>query len=251
MPKIAFHQPTYRPISRCGLEELAAHQKTATPSGGILFARKISRPEKDRAREAIASVFNPEAWPGPLSMLVLPGVNWRFESMVLSRREKDWRNDPPKSTRFTGVESDRAVFHAALMRMPGLHRSVLRQLESDNTHERGFTNKFIDGYHFANVDDFMAATTRTFDAAWLDYTGPLSVERLRIIRAFWNTKVTGVLALTSMRARWNRETSEALIRAGSLSALVRKYIHGDVVHEIEYQDGHAPMFQIMLRKPPT
>lgn len=84
---LAVHLPTYRPLRHCGHEELAAHVATATPSGGILFARKPSEEQKLAAREAILDLFWPENWPGRLHMLTMPGLKWKLEGVLMKRRE--------------------------------------------------------------------------------------------------------------------------------------------------------------------
>ena len=65
----------------------------------------------------------------------------------------------------------------------------------------------------------------------------------------WSTSVRQVLVVTALKARWNRETSDAIGRAGSHGAWMRKQLPGDVLHDIEYQDGASPMAQIALRRP--
>ena len=54
--------------------------------------------------------------------------------------------------------------------------------------------------------------------------------------------------VTALKARWNKDTSHAIERAGGHGAWVLRHLHGDVLHDIEYQDGPSPMHQIALRK---
>lgn len=248
--KIAVHVPTYRPLTRCGAEELAAHLNTVAPSGGVAFARKQEREQKDIARKAILDLFTPEAWPGHLSMLSMPGVEWKFERKLLGQREGNWYEHAPTNTHLTCIENDRPIFHGAVMNLPGLRQrtSVVQELPPTSFAERGLHNQWVGAFFFGNIDDLIAAGSHNFDAAWLDYTGPLTIERLRAIRHFWQTSVRQVLIVTALKARWNKDTSHAIERAGGHGAWVLRHLHGDVLHDIEYQDGPSPMHQIALRK---
>lgn len=239
----------YKPLYRCDVEELAAVQQVR-PSGGVLFARNPDREQKDAARQLILNLFARDAHPGHLSILTMPGLNWRFERKLLGKREGDWyRLAGPGATRITAVENDRFVYYSATHQMPGLHtrNGVAAHLRPEPFAERTVKTKFIDAFHFANVDDLMAETTETWDAAWLDYTGPLTVERLKLIVRFFARSVRGTLIVTSLKARYNKETSIAIERAGGHSEWLRKHLRGDVLHDIEYFDT-SPMAQIAVRK---
>lgn len=249
----------YRPLSRCGIEELAVHQITATPSGGVLFARKTERGEKDEARRHIIDLLGDvQAFP-TLSVLTLPGLDWKFERKLLGRREGDWfRGDAPVRTTLTGIESDRSIYHAAIMAMPGMRtwKPSSRGMKnppivvhpSTSFAERAVSNPWVDRFFFGNVDDLMRIDDRVFDAAWLDYTGPMSIERLAIVRKFFDNRVRSVLVVTALRARWNRETSDAIAKAGGHSPWFLRAVGGEVLHDIDYQDGASPMAQIAVLK---
>jgi hypothetical protein len=84
--------------------------------------------------------------------------------------------------------------------------------------------------------------------AWLDYTGPLSIERMKLIRRFWMHGRCRTLVVTSLKARWNKETSETIARNGGPLAWHRARLLGTVLHEIEYQDGASPMVQFAIMK---
>lgn len=241
----------YRALPRCGAEELAAHLVSAPVSGGIAFARKREHSEKDEARQSILDLFMPEVWPGQLSMLTLPGVEWEFEKKLLHRREGKWHlKAEPDCTDFTCIENDRAIYHGAVFSMPGLSHqwSVLAQLPGTPFSERGMFNSWIGAFYFGNVDDIMACGTHSFDAAWLDYTGPMSVVRLAKIRKFFEHNIRSTLIITSLKARWNLETSGRVSRAGGVNKWLAKSLGGEVLHDLEYQDGHSPMAQLALRK---
>lgn len=242
---------SYKPLRQCNIEELAAIQQVR-PSGGMLFARNPDREHKDAARQQILDIFTLDAFPQPLSILTMPGLDWRFERKLLGKREGDWmRRAMPHVTRITAVENDRFIYYSATHKMPGLHTKnpLTRIVAAPGFAERTISTKFIDQFHFANIDDLMAATDETWDAAWLDYTGPLTTDRLRLIAAFYERSVRSVLIVTALKARYNRDTARAVERAGGHSEWLRVSLPGEVLHDIEYFDT-SPMAQFAVRKTP-
>jgi len=239
----------YKPLRLCNIEELAAIQITQ-PSGGMLFARNPDRAEKDAARQKILDLFTLKAWPEKLSVLTMPCVDWRFERKLFGKRDGDWmRKAGPSNTRVTAVENDRFIYYSAVHKMPGLHtkRAKTWHMPAPSFAERTVRTKFISAFHFANVDDLMLETTESWDAVWLDYTGPLSVERIKLIANFYQQSVRSTLIVTSLKARWNKDTSEAVLRAGGHSEWLAKHLPGEVLHDIEYFDT-SPMAQFAVRK---
>jgi hypothetical protein len=254
------HQITpYKSLARCGMEELAAHQLHAKPSGGIAFARNIDGPEKRVARELILDLFTPEKWPRPLNMMTMPGVEWRFERLLLVRRQPRWTHQrKPHGTHFTGIENDRAIFFAAATQMPGIETpdALVWPVNKERFPfaEHAIKTRFAT-LAFANVDDALAHDwTPTpyrdippgWDAAWLDYTGPLTVERLRLIKRFYEKYIRSTLIVTALKARWPAVTAEAIARAGDHSAWLKKNLHGEVLHDIDYFDS-SPIAQFAVR----
>lgn len=239
----------YKSLYRCDIEELAAIQQTR-PSGGMLFARNPDREQKDAARRKILDLFTFDAHPTKLRILTMPGLDWRFERKLLGRREGDWmRKAGPQHTTITAIENDRFIYYSAVHHMPGLHtkRPMTWFMPAPSYAERTVRTKFIQQFHFASVDDLMAETNEVWDTAWLDYTGPLSVQRMKIIARFFERSVSNTLVVTALKARYNRETSDAIDRAGGHSEWMRKHLPGDVLHDIEYFDT-SPMSQIAIRK---
>ena len=160
------------------------------------------------------------------------------------------RKAGPSHTRITAIENDRFIYYSAVHQMPGLQdtkRPLTVAMAPEPWAERAYKTKFISRFHFANVDDLMAETNEAWDAAWLDYTGPLTAERLRVIARFFERSVRKTLIVTALKARYNRETSNAVERAGGHSAWLRKYLPGEVLHDIEYFDT-SPMAQFAVRK---
>lgn len=249
----SLREVTYpKPLRECGIEELAVHQMTATPSGGVMFARKQAHVEKDQARRMILDLLTPRHFPKGLAVLSMPGLEWKFELGLLGLREGNWRSRAqPHRTYLTCIENDRSIFHAALMQMPGLHheKSAVHVLPPTPFAERAVRNRWIGRFFFGNVDGMMQLNgAHSFDAAWLDYTGPMTVERLAIIQRFFTNNIRSVLAVTSLKARWNRAADAAVNKAGGYSTWIVKALGGRLLHELEYQDGVSPMAQICVRK---
>ena len=251
----------YKPLARCDLEELAAHQRAINPSGGILFARKPDGDEKIKARQLVLDIFGAENWGRPLNMLTMPGLHWRFERLLLAAREPGWMKRPrSRQTHFTGVENDRAIYYSAVAQMPGVEtpNRLIKPVKRDGFPfaEMAYKTRFA-SFFFANVDDFLAHAWKPpayreeqrhgWDAAWLDYTGPLTVDRLKIIARFYQAYVRDTMVVTTLKARYNKDTAASILRAGGHSEWLRKHLPGEVLHDIEYFDT-SPMAQFAVRK---
>jgi hypothetical protein len=237
------------------MEELAVRQMRLEPSGGVLFARHHERDSKDVARQAIVDLFHPQRWPGHLHMLTMPGLHWRFERLMLAMRHPGWmQTSETKGTFFTSIESDRSIYFAAVAHMPGVETrtALIKPIKPERVRpfaEMGVKTRCA-SFFFANIDDLMQQKTWDggWDAAWLDYTGPLTVERLELIQTFFHTYVRDTLIVTAMKARWNRTTSTAIDKADGYSQWLRQSLFGEILHDIEYFDT-VPMAQFAVRHP--
>jgi hypothetical protein len=163
------------------------------------------------------------------------------------------RRDKPYSTYFTSVENDRAIYFAAVAQIPGLHtpEALAKPIKQERLHsfaEAAMKTRYA-ALFFANVDDLMARPIwdTGWDAVWLDYTGPLTIERMAVIERFYQNYVREILIITALKARWNEKTVKAMEKAGGHSQWIAKHIDGDVLHDIEYTDT-SPMAQIAFRK---
>jgi hypothetical protein len=245
------------PVARCNVEELAAYQRSVEPSSGVLFARTKERTQKDEARQHIIELLKPDVWPQHLTILTMPGLDWTFERDLFGWREGKWlRLQNPLRTRIFSVENDRAIYFAAINnnRMPGrLTPNALLSIKAPPYFaEQAVKTPFVKRFFLANVDNLMEEALRDlnprhYDVAWLDYTGPLSIKRLKTIAAFHERIVDYLLVVTALKARWDRDTSAAVERAGGHSLWLRKHLPGEVLHDLEYQDT-VPMAQFAVRK---
>ena len=241
-----------RPIAQLGMEELAARQREIGPRGGVLFARNADGDEKVAARQRVLDLFHPERWPDRLHMLTMPCVQWRFERKLLATREEGWmRRAKPGNTYFTACENDRAIFFASISQMPGLHtpESELKRMRPFPFAETGMKTRYASLF-FANVDELMEhdGWDGAWDAAWLDYTGPLTVERLALIKRFYHAYINSTLVVTSLKSRFNQAATQAIARAGGHSEWLRRHLDGEVLHDFEYFDSSS-MAQFAVRKP--
>ncbi len=251
----------YKPLRECGMEELAMRQGTISPSGGVLFARNIDGEEKNAARQRVLDLFTLEKWDRPLNMLTLPGVAWRFERKLLAMRHPGWtRSRKPRATHFTGIENDRGIYYASATQMPGVETpdAMIWPVRPDRFPfaEHAIKTRFA-SFIFANVDDALRHDWKPaqyreqhmvgWDAAWLDYTGPISIERMNAIARFYRLYIRDTLVVTALRARWNKVTSAIILKSGGHSNWLQKHLPGEVLHDLEYFDT-SPMTQFAVRK---
>jgi hypothetical protein len=136
--------------------------------------------------------------------------------------------------------------------MPGMHTSTLKRITKYTFAEMAVKTGFA-AFFFANIDDLMRSQwdnsggRSAWDAVWLDYTGPLTVERLQLIEEFYARYVGRILIVTALKARFNENTTRAIARAGGHSNWLRAHLRGEVLHDLEYYDT-SPMAQFAVRK---
>jgi hypothetical protein len=173
--------------------------------------------EKTLARQKIINFFSEQSWPAPLRILTLPGFEWKFEKQLLTVRQNS-------KTYFTCCENNRETFLKAIKTRP------------DNC-------KFM----FVDVDVMMAnETEKAWDAVWLDYCGPLTIKRLKIIKRFYEGFIRNTLIITALKTRWPVDTGIAIDRAGGHSRWLIQNLNGEILHDFEYLDT-TPMIQFAIR----
>jgi hypothetical protein len=253
---LGVHHIPYKALARCGIEELAADQaardrRGALLSGGVSFARKESDDGKKLARKEILRLLATTVMPGPISVLSMPGIAWTFEADLVAQREPGWTKSLKiERTHLTCIENDRYVYYAGATKLLGSrHGALLRNLDRPAYAECSIGNGVIERFVFANVDDLMTGGDERFDVAWLDYTGPLTVERLKVIERFYRECVRSTLIVTSLKARWTQDTDRAVRRHGGYCEWAVSPFSKELgLHAIEYQDGQSPMFQFACQK---
>lgn len=218
--------------------------RRGTESPGVAFARKAFwddiHQRKNTARGILVEHFIPRLWPGPLSILTLPGSAWKFERALLRHREK-----AGLSTRFTCLEKDPAIFAAAVLDMPGNSTGYVQHLP-DHVSAAHFSTEKIQSFACASFEDFAENNIQVFDAAWVDLTGPLTYDLVRAVSQFWPC-VRTELVVTSLRARWTGHVGRRVAVLG-VAGVLTETAKGSVVQcDYDYMDT-SPMSQVTLRR---
>jgi hypothetical protein len=225
-------------------------------SSGTSFARKLhcsgtNLPGKDSARGRLVNLYDSDKWPMPLTILTMPGLKWLFENQLLQRRGKNGaqsrfpgHNYPKAPTHIVSVENENIIYLGALKFIPRDSQNSLKILSV-----RSVSTNFIHRYLAMDVEEYIeSADCLFFDAAWIDFTGFVTVRRLEALKNFWHTKVGLHLTITSLAARWQTAISEMIAMHGSLGQMLAKTLDADVLNEFSYADGVTPMHQITLTK---
>lgn len=229
------------------MEILAANvvhdRRNNKESPGVSFARTVfmdpaGRSGKDSARGALIGKFG-SAHPRPLSILTLPGVAWRFEKKILYHRRR-----AGLETKITALEKDPAIFAASLADMPGNSRGY-EYVDQHESSAAAVSTYKIHRYYCAAFEDFARTNEETFDAAWIDLTGPVGEKVLLGLARLW-PYVREALVVTSLKARWNRVTSARVRHLGGVANLLKTTLQGSAVEcDHEYCDS-SPMSQVTL-----
>jgi len=236
------------------VEELAHRQIAANCRGNITsavrYARKTEFSEKHKARSTILALLTREKYE-KLTILTMPSLAWEFENRLIALRESGWvhKSKQNKRTFVTAVEIDPAVYRAACLKIPrGEECSIVNIPTSPmwTAHTVG-TNQ-ISKFHNCDVFALMRECEYLWDAAWLDFTGPLTRQKIELIQAFYLAKVKGVLIVTCLAARYNQSTAIDLEMHGELEGWLETLLPGKVEHCVRYQDGASPMIQYAVSK---
>lgn len=227
------------------------NQINGTVSGGVAFARAMrgGRPEKDRARDALWNYILPERFPNPIKILTMPGYTWGFERHLISLRGgRSWKEQrTAPHTRIVGVEGDEMVYRASLKRIPGIEFGVEVMEPNAMFETAAIKTPMVSAYRRCLFEDYASVTRERFDFVWIDLNGPLTEPRIAAIRRLWATNVKSVLAVTSLRARWDSVVSRQIRNAGGLPNLLERELRSEPVEVMEYADA-APMTQIVWQK---
>lgn len=232
------------------MEALAAHVRSKRARQSISYSVKAPGIEKQLARQRIYELFSPDAWPEPLLMVTMPSVEWSFEKQLIYARRSIESDDGRRPTFFISFENNRALYFAGCTQMPGVagvKRPHLKTNRKFDFCEMGVQSK-LSTFFFANIEDYMEYQTLCphdcypVDAAWLDFTGPMTTKRLALIGEYYRLCVRGVLIVTMLKAR---ENDKEFVNDRK-SHLVRE-MPGDVLHCLEYFDT-SPMLQFAVKR---
>jgi hypothetical protein len=235
------------------VDELACRQIAIgrRAGGGIAYARKIDHSNKNLARAEILSLFKRRKWPKGLSILTMPGINWTFELRLLSLREGNWHRhaSSTKRTHICAVELDPAIYTAATLCMPRSTDSPIVTFVNSpmwTAHSTG--SNAIRRFHNCDMYSLMEHNAHKFDAAWLDFLGPLSCQKMQKIKTFYEQWIGSIFIVTFLAARHEQEvTLDAELNDG-LEGWLAKELPGKILHCFRYQDGASPMLQYAVQK---
>lgn len=284
MPQIAKYErndPVGGSLAEMTIHELAswaACLNKITP--GMAYARKANYTEKEKARVAVLRLFSKREWFNGLSILTMPGITWGFERMLLLMREPRKRalgdlGRKTKRTYITAIERDETIYRASLNWIPGGQESLC-QLSATDERPLSIRTYAINRYHKISFEDFTDAWwVKPYDAAWLDFNGPITSQRMERIARFWREKIRWRMVLTWMDARYDAEAirqigevkehsddgplTDPRIVNGEPSSGSRKGVYGwiegclgfkssiRVLHRIAYRDT-SPMLQLAVEK---
>lgn len=201
---------------------------------GMGYARKMNYTEKEKARVAVLRLFSKREWPSGLSIVTMPGITWGFERMLLLMRERRKRalgdyGKQPERTFIEAIERDETIYRASLNWIPGGSTSLAQLAAMDNK-PLTLRTWAITRYHKISFENYVDAWWhQPHDAAWLDFNGPITSQRLDRIVQFWREKIRWRMVLTWMDARYD---AEALRQIGEVKE------HADSKGEPSYRDSN-------------
>lgn len=251
--RYSIHPNRIRNLVRAPSDVMAgwlACQREVTP--GVGFARKPDGIEKQRARAAVLHCFSAAEWPKGLSVVTLPGLYWLFERQLLGQREgprADREQEPifrPHRTYIEALEREPWIYRSSMLHIPGLHSGV-KQFNGRGHITVG--TPAIQRYRLLSFEKWVDAPWRkSFDAAWLDFNGPINSQRIEKIVRLWRD-LRWRLVLTWLNARHDHAVSESIAEAGGPFEWVLSNLNAvrptRELHRISYNDS-APMLQLAV-----
>lgn len=219
--------------------------------GGINFIRRAATVEKRTARGNVLHLFSASAIPGSAHFVTMPSLAWSFERSLINQREHGKGRAYPRRTLITALERSRPTYTASVLLMPGLHDGLVQLIPPEwadaalrtRAISRFFLTTLERYAHRVVVGDTWAA--RGCNGAWLDFTGQLSLNRISAIGALWR-QTDHTMVVTSLAARWDKATSEAIHGAGSIAEVLAMACEGATVHSVYRYCDTVPMVQVAL-----
>lgn len=230
------------------LDQLSTH--TGKSVGALAYARRISSSSKNIARHQVLRLFEIKRWPGPLSMLTMPATDWFFEKNLLRMRHGQWQAKVGHAmdTVITSVELDPMAYAAASVAMPKKAYSAICNYSLSPAWCAHLTGSDgISRFYCCDVFNLMRFENNSFDAAWLDFTGPMTSDKLKTIAEFYNHRIKGIFVLTFLGARQPFATTMEITEAGGFLSWLKQYLPGHLIHFLSYNDC-SPMLQFAIKK---
>jgi hypothetical protein len=220
-------------------------------TSGVAYARKslLSAMEaKDAARNRILASLTRKERRGGLRILTMPGLEWKFEKELISRRDYAGRHAAKRvrdewQTKIYAVEYDPAIFFGSMKWIPG-RRKGLTQLSP-----HAIKTCVVRCYYMTDVESFIRdPQCPEFDAAWLDFTGYMTPRLLSSIRHFWRERCAWQLTVTGLNARYPSSVKEQVKRHGGMCEWIAETLGGKVFDKYGYFDEYSAMYQVTVRK---
>lgn len=252
--------------ARLSHDQLALRiRSTGSLAPGVSYAQRglHENGEKVAARARLLQAYRPGRFGGRLNILTMPGISWEFERELLRRRSNQRYSNTRKAsnaqylrggTRLFAIESNEAIYRGSIVAMPGSEWVIRHKPDG------GVSSPLVKSYRRVSFDE-LAKDTRTwddkyfefdgvYDAAWLDFNGPITLATWEALSSFWLHRIRWSLALTFMGARQGRNTSEAIKTANGWIPWIHSQLPGAMLMDAHrYSTGHVPMIQLIFEKP--
>jgi hypothetical protein len=217
-------------------------------TSGVSYIRHKKTDNKDKARKAILRLFSPKQYPNGLSILTMPSMFWLFERGLLGMRETSPSSRVrPKRTYICAIEKDEAIYRAGIQWMPGADKS-LAQLKAAPYASHTMRTFQITRFHRCELEKMLQYDEDAFDAAWLDFNGQITTQRLEMLTEFWRKRIKRTLAITARNNRYDGNAVASIKESGSvLNWIAPKMAGGKIIHYMEYRDT-SPMIQMAFER---
>lgn len=250
VPGLAIHRYTNRELG----VRIARKANAPRQEPGIAWARLMAsanRPAKDAARESVLALLGVDQFPN-LSILTFPASEWRFENALLAVRGEP-ENKGPARTRIDCLERDEAIYRAACHSIPHCktsHRSQVRTPHVPPFATACVQTAKIRNFYRCQFEDY-AGFTAQFDAAWLDFSGQISAQRLESIRRFWDQQVRSLLVVTLLNLHLSDWMRGRINHHGGIEHLIAATLRDSAIIDVLRYGDRAPMVQVTLRRVPS
>lgn len=207
--------------SKLDFESLAAAVRLrGCDDPGQRFAKLgiLGSPEKREARLRARAFMLDESF---RSFLTMPGIFFVFEALLLAKRERnrvfrDKRRRPEK-TYITCLEREEEIYRAGFRYMPGLSHGYVKHVDTVPGAKHSYQTPFIFRYHQTTFEDYATLGVK-YDAAFLDFNGPITWKRCAAIRAFCRLSKPRILVVNSMNGRYKRGSDGESAKADLIEA---------------------------------